>query len=40
MALVGYKLPGLEFKNQVVEAAYRKQLSTVKIMLNRSLHRQ
>jgi peptide/bleomycin uptake transporter len=26
LALVGYKLPGLEFKNQVVEAAYRKQL--------------
>ena len=26
LAIVGYKLPGLEFKNQVVEAAYRKQL--------------
>ena len=26
LVLVGYKLPGLEFKNQVVEAAYRKQL--------------
>ena len=26
LAVVGYKLPGLEFKNQVVEAAYRKQL--------------
>ena len=26
MALIGFKLPGLEFKNQVVEAAYRKEL--------------
>jgi peptide/bleomycin uptake transporter len=26
MALVGYKLPGLEFENQRVEAAYRKEL--------------
>ena len=26
LAAVGYKLPGLEFNNQVVEAAYRKQL--------------
>lgn len=26
LALVGYKLPGLEFKNQRVEAAYRKEL--------------
>ncbi len=26
MALVGFKLPGLEFNNQVVEAAYRKEL--------------
>jgi peptide/bleomycin uptake transporter len=26
LAVVGYKLPGLEFNNQVVEAAYRKQL--------------
>ncbi len=26
MALAGIKLPGLEFKNQRVEAAYRKEL--------------
>ena len=26
LAAIGYKLPGLEFNNQVVEAAYRKQL--------------
>ncbi|MEM8795960.1 MAG: peptide antibiotic transporter SbmA [Pseudomonadota bacterium] len=26
LALVGYKLPGLEFENQKVEAAYRKEL--------------
>ncbi len=26
LAAVGYKLPGLEFNNQVVEAAYRKEL--------------
>ncbi|VEB62652.1 transport protein [Salmonella enterica subsp. enterica] len=26
LAVVGIKLPGLEFKNQRVEAAYRKEL--------------
>ena len=32
LAVVGIKLPGLEFKNQRVEAAYRKELCMVKTM--------